>query len=152
MSRTEAREILTALSMDAEIKSALAVAAVVFHWTFGADLTPLLVMVALMVLDAVTGIWLAAVKRDLCPEGFGMIFRKLVGYSLMLAGMSILDKVMPRPWAFMLTSAFLAGHEALSLLRNLSLLGFPVPTVLMSRLKALQQSRDSTSKAPATGV
>ncbi len=151
MARTALHDIAAALAFEAPAKAVFAAAAAAFHFTFGAEWTPLVVMLALISVDGLTGVWKACVARELSSRGFRRGALKFFVYLLLMASCALGDKVMPFRFAFTAMTAFLAMTELISIMENVAALGWPVPTLLVSRLKVLQASRGAPDK-PAGGV
>jgi toxin secretion/phage lysis holin len=145
---SDAKEILASLAFEFDTKALLAILAAAFHWTFGAELTPLLVLFLLTAIDGVTGIWKAAARSELSSGGFFRGVVKFVVYLLLMTSAALADKVLPVRFAFTAMTAFLSVTEFISIMENVSLLGFPVPSALVSRLKALQVQRAGAEKTP----
>lgn len=146
----EIERILDSVFSDAWIKAVLSFLAVVFHWMFGGQTTPVLALFGLVVIDGITGIMKAYSNKTLSSRGFRRGAAKFVLYVLMLKACLLFDSVMPLkiPFfdmeisAFAWMSAWLAGTELISILENVGELGWPVPTSLIKHLKVMQKDKN----------
>ena len=100
------------------------------------------VLVGLFVGDFVLGIWLAAKRRTFSLSKFARGFAKIPVYTLLLVVgwlcqyvlQAVLGQTVPAPlWV----CAYLAMHEALSLLTKCEALDLPIPRFLKRVLKRL---------------
>lgn len=100
------------------------------------------VLVGLFVGDFMLGIWLAAKRRTFSLSKFARGFAKIPVYTLLLVVgwlcqyvvQAVLGKTVPAPlWV----CAYLAMHEALSLLTKCEALDLPIPRFLKRVLKRL---------------
>ena len=124
---------------DGLFKGLLAMLAVGFHWVFDGRKEALFVIGALIAIDTVTGAAKAWKKGTMSSSGFFRSVVKLLVYFLLMATAGLVDKVMPIPFASVIMDTFLAATEAISIMENLSALGFAVPVHLIKRLKLLRQ-------------
>lgn len=136
---TNVKSIVSNIGNHSIIKSFCSASAIAFHWTFGGELTPLIVMGALIGIDSITGVWKAALKNKICSKGFFRVIVKCAVYLLLMVACRIADRVMPFPFAFTAITVFLAMTELLSILENVSIIGFPIPRGLVKRLRVIQE-------------
>ena len=119
-----------------------------FTWLFGAWNTALLVLIAFMVLDYVTGLIKAYINKVISSDiGLKGIARKsLILIVLMVAVM--LDRLLNSgTWLFRtLVCYFYIANEGISLLENCSQLGVPIPTKLQDALVQLKEGNKKEIK------
>lgn len=137
----EIKSVIQGLIMGAPWKAAFAVAAGAFHWVFGVEYTPLIVMLLLMLIDLVTGVWRACAVRDLSSRGIRRGAMKFFVYAVLMAATALTDKVIPVRVAFSTMTAYLAMTELISIMENFAALGWPVPMALIKTLKVMQDKR-----------
>lgn len=112
------------------------------------------VLVALMAVDYLTGVLVAAVwqKSDKSETGaldskagFRGILKK--GMILLLVWLAVLlDGALGTGYIRMAVILFFIGNEGLSLLENLGLMGVPFPSFLQRALEALQKQGEEGGK------
>lgn len=96
------------------------------------------IVVSFIALDTVTGVLKAYKNHMLSSSGFFRFALKLLVYFILLATGSLLDKALPVTdyvSALSMFVAFLSLTEALSVLENVSSLGYSVPTKILSALR-----------------
>ena len=93
----------------------------------------------LIALDTLTGVWCAIRTKEVSSRGFYRATVKCLVYFIMLLVARIVDKSVPLPFASIIMDSFLVITESISILENIGKLGFMVPQVLISKLKALQK-------------
>jgi len=103
-------------------------------WAFDYDFGILIVMFTLIMIDTITGVWYAIKTKTVKSRGFYRVAIKMTMYFIMLLVASIVDKFIPLNIAFKMLQSFLVITEAISIFENIGKLGFPVPTVLLSKL------------------
>lgn len=96
------------------------------------------IVLVLILFDTITG-YLKAYKRDeVSSSGFFRFALKLLVYMILLGTGALLDKLTESGLpihALSITASFLAITEAISILENISSLGFAVPGWLLNVLK-----------------
>jgi toxin secretion/phage lysis holin len=137
----EIKGVIEGLFAGAHWKLIGALAAGVFHFVFGAELTPLGVLGGLMLLDLVTGIWVAGAAGEISSKGCRRGALKFVVYLILMSAAALADKVIPVRVAFSSMTAYLALTELISIMENVSKLGGPVPPVLLKTLKVMREKR-----------
>lgn len=104
-------------------------------------------LVGFFVADFVLGIWLAARMRTFSLRRFARGFAKIPVYTLVLSiawlcqyiGQHVLGQAVPVPlWA----CAYLAMHEAISILTKCEALELPVPSLLRKALHRLNSAAE----------
>ena len=104
-------------------------------------------LVGFFVADFVLGIWLAARMRTFSLRKFARGFSKIPVYTLVLAiawlcqyiGQHVLGQAVPVPlWA----CAYLAMHEAISILTKCEALDLPVPSLLKNALHRINNAAE----------
>lgn len=112
--------------------------AAVFLWIFGAHLMTLYTIFGLVILDTITGVWKAARVGAISSRGFFKFSTKLIVYTILLGNASLVDKQLGVTLAMSVMSGFLALTEAISVLENITILGWKVPQGLVRTLKVYQ--------------
>lgn len=108
-------------------------------------------LVALMVLDYLTGVLLAAFWKRSPKSETGALnsmagFRGLIkkGMILLVVWVAVLlDEAMGIDYVRLMAILFFIGNEGLSLLENLGLMGVPWPKFLRDMLEALREHGDA---------
>lgn len=109
-------------------------------WLFDSDEKKIITAIfLLMAIDTFTGLWLAIKNHDLDSRGFYQVIAKFFVFCLMIMTGHLADEVVGFKIASIAIHCFLATNEAISILENIGLLGFPVPTNL---LKILRRYKD----------
>ena len=116
--------------------------------------TAMILLVALMAADYITGVLVAAVwhrsnKSDSggldSKAGFKGLLKKGVILLLVWIGV-LLDKALGAAYVRTAVILFFVGNEGLSLLENLGLMGVPYPAFLQQTLEALKEDGDKGEK------
>ena len=132
------KNVMSQLFNDLHLK-AISVMSVWVAWVFGKDTEILTILASLIFFDTLTG-FLAAIKhKNLGSKPFFKFSSKLVCYFSFLVLSRLVHKVVPSINAPIIVDGFLTMTEAISILENLSLLGFPVPKVLRSKLEIFKE-------------
>ena len=102
-------------------------------------------LITFIVVDYITGLMCAVVRRELSSEiGFRGIFRKVLIF--MLVGIAhILDTLVIGTGSVLRTAVicFYLSNEGLSIIENASELGLPIPAQLKRVLKQLKSDRSN---------
>ncbi len=125
-------------------KGAVAVIAGVMTWLIGAWDPILMVLVALVVADYVSGVTCAAANRSLSSEvGFRGLVKK-VGIFVIVAVASLADRIVPAANGALRSAvcAFYIANEGLSILENWGNIGLPLPEVLKKALMQIKSKKD----------
>ncbi len=105
-------------------------------------------LITFIVVDYITGLMCAVVRRELSSEiGFRGIFRKVLIF--MLVGIAhILDTLVIGTGSVLRTAVicFYLSNEGLSIIENASELGLPIPAQLKRVLKQLKSDRSNPKK------
>lgn len=128
-------------STNAEIKMVLIAVAIPLSWTFNGEYEALVAISSLIVIDFVTGTY-AAIKNGSWSSrtsigGASKFFRYLVYMFVARA----VDKVTPLHVFAPMMDTYLAVTEAGSILENFEKLGYPVPTMIINKLKSLRDKK-----------
>ena len=114
-------------------------------WLFGSWDTALVVLIAFMVLDYITGLLRAWINKEVSSDvGLKGIARKTVIFIVLIVAV-LLDRLLNTgTWVFRtLICYFYIANEGISLLENCAGLGLPIP----ERLKdSLEQIKDGEKK------
>lgn len=115
----------------------------------------MILLVALMGVDYITGVLLAAIwhkstktesGRLSSVAGFKGLIKK-IAILLMVWIAVLLDSALKIDYVRMAVILFFIGNEGLSLLENLGLMGVPFPAFLKNMLEALKEKGDSGEDA-----
>lgn len=118
-----------------QIKLIFAALATLLCWVFDNDFSALYVVYALMVIDCVLGTAGAIKRKEVNSRGFYHSAVKFTVYSLMMMTGELVDKNLGFAIASKTIEIFLSCTEGISILENISKLGFPVPQRLIQTLK-----------------
>ena len=114
-------------------------------WLFGSWDTALIVLIAFMVLDYITGLLRAWINKEVSSDvGLKGIARKTVIFIVLIVAV-LLDRLLNTgTWVFRtLICYFYIANEGISLLENCAGLGLPIPDKLKY---ALAQLKDGEKK------
>ena len=117
------------------LKSSAAVVSLVAEWLFGAHLEALMVVFALICFDTITGLTVALKFKTMNSRGFFRFAAKLAIYLILMGTASLVDRALPFNLSAPIMFTFLAITEAMSVLENVRLLGWPVPAQVVSLLR-----------------
>jgi len=140
------REILSKLLQYPYVKVIIAEVFIFLSWTFDGGTHILAVVYTLILIDTVTGIIIAAKNKEISSKGFFRSPKKCLVYFTMLIVSRLVDKSLPLKIASPIMDAFLVTTEAVSILENLSKLGYPVPTFLVNKLKTFYEQKQLETK------
>lgn len=132
--------ILSSILEFPMIKGFFTTTALAYDWIFADSTTHVYVVAALLALDTITGVWKSYRKGTLWSRGFFRVAAKTFVYLILLATGSLVDKILPVQFAFTMMAAFLGITEALSIMENISQLGWPVPSKLVEKLKVMKEN------------
>lgn len=101
-------------------------------------------LIAFILVDYITGVTAAAVKRELSSEVGAKGIAKKVGELLLVGIGNVLDKQILKQGAAMRTLVifFYVANEGLSILENLGRIGVPIPKPLKDFLKKLKDDNN----------
>lgn len=137
-----AKQIFSKIFEALPIKAFFALIAVPFSWIFQQETSILISVYTLLALDTFTGIACAIKNEGLESSKLSRILWKCLIYFIMLVVGRIVDKHLPIAMAAPIMDAFIVATEGLSILENISTLGFPVPTAIISLLKKYRDKND----------
>lgn len=115
--------------------------ATIFTWIFGSWNISLIVLVAFMLMDYLTGVLKAYITKNLSSSiGIKGITKKCLIFIVLIVG-SLLDRLInSNEWIFRtLICYFYISNEGLSLLENCAILGLPLPNKILNSLEQLQK-------------
>lgn len=101
-------------------------------------------LIVFVVVDYLTGIMVAVLKKELSSEvGFHGIFKKVVIFALVAVG-HIVDTHVIQNGSVIRTAVifFYLSNEGISILENASLIGLPVPQKLKDVLEQLKDGKE----------
>lgn len=129
------KSLFVGLWENFDVKIPIAFLAMVLDYLFGADKQYLVVISALIIIDTVMGLMLAAKKSEVSSYGFYRFSTKLLVYFCLAATAKLVDRVLPVAVASPIMFSFLGITEGISIFENAASLGFPVPQRLYKYLK-----------------
>lgn len=130
--------------MEKVFNSIVAVIATFFTYLFGGWDIALIVLVAFMVLDYVTGVIWAYIQKTLNSEiGFKGLIKKCMILVVLVVAV-LLDRMINSGTAVFRTLVcyFYIANEGISLLENISNLGLPIPDKLKVALEQLNKDEE----------
>ena len=104
-------------------------------WAFNCNFLILGSVFILVIIDLITGVAKSLKHEAPSSRGFYRSAVKLLVYFLMVLVARLVDKHIPYPFASNIMDSFLVLTESISILENIYLLGYPVPTVLVKKLQ-----------------
>lgn len=140
---TNFKTILTNIVMHPSIKAFVALLAGVYNWLFGIHTEAIIVLISLVILDTITGMMKAIKCYDgISSKGFFRLCVKFSVYAIMVANCSLLDKALPITFAASTMFSFLSVTEGISIMENLSSMGFPIPSKITKMLYTMRKGDD----------
>lgn len=117
----------------------IATIGVFLSWIFGEWDIALQVLVALMVIDYITGVIVAYINGDIDSRvGFKGILKKVLILIALIVGV-LLDRLIGIEWTFRtVVCYFFIGNEGWSILENIGKTGLPIPDKLKDKLAQLK--------------
>lgn len=137
------KKALVKLGDHINVKIVLSGLSFVGEFVFGAHKEALLVVFLLIILDTITGLIKASKKKEVSSRRFYTFASKLLVYTILMACASLVDKAIPIALAMPVIYTFLAATEGISIMENLSELGYPVPISIISRLKVMKKDEET---------
>ena len=116
-------------------------AGTMFTYTLGVWDTALIVLIAFMVTDYITGIIAGAINKQLnSNRGFNGLLRKLIIILVLIMGV-LLDRLLnDGTWVFRtLIAYFYIANEGLSILENIGKCGVNYPPLMANTLEQLKE-------------
>ena len=98
----------------------------------------LIAVYVLIAIDTATGFAKAIKEKSVSSGAFFRVAMKCLIYFILIATGRLVDMCVPIPFASPIMESFLVITEALSIMENISQLGFPVPLKLVKVLKIFQ--------------
>lgn len=104
-------------------------------YIFGGWDNALVILVIMIVLDYLTGLLKAIVKKEVSSNiGFNGIARKAVIFIVLIVAV-LLDRLIEFQWFFRTIACwFYIGNEGVSILENCVVIGAPIPQVVKDKL------------------
>jgi len=110
-------------------------------WVFHPRHDTIIVVLAFVTLDTLTGALKALIRREFSSSGFFRCALKIPVYLILLMSGALLDRVVEMQSLFSalsIVAVFLSTTEAISILENIGGIGFPIPKKLMDVLRFAQ--------------
>lgn len=139
------KNILVNLADYWGIKALVAMAFSINDWFFHPRHDNLTIVCVFVMFDTITGFLKAHKNHNISSSGFFRFSVKLMVYFILMAVGSLLDKVMPISEYFSalgIMTGFLAVTESLSVMENISGMGYSVPTRIVSTLRLAKKQFD----------
>jgi toxin secretion/phage lysis holin len=143
--KNEIVELLEKVFYAPGVKAALGLVVAAFFWVFPENqFNSIFALYLLIFVDTLTGLNKAWVKSSLSSGKFFRVAIKSVLYMALLVTASMLDKVVGFTFELSLPVMlmFLVITEAISILENISEAGWPVPLILLGRLRVMRSEAD----------
>lgn len=131
--------------MEKIFNSIVAVVATFLTYLFGGWDMAIIVLIAFMTLDYVTGVLYAFLQKTLDYEiGFKGLIKKFMILVVLIVAV-LLDRMINNgTWVFRtLVCYFYIANEGISLLENISNLGVPIPSKLKEALAQLNEEEET---------
>lgn len=124
--------------------SVVALLATFLTYLFGGWDIALAILITFMILDYITGIIVAIIKKTLNSEvGFNGLVKKCTILIVLIVG-AMLDRLLNGDWVFRtLVAYFYIANEGVSLLENASNIGIPIPAKIKDALEQLNNKEES---------
>lgn len=135
--------------MERAYNIAAGIIGAIIGFLFGEITGAFIALVALMIIDYITGMIKAYAKKELSSSaGFRGIARKVVILCL-VAVAHLIDEYVLKTGAIAMgaTTAFYIGNEGLSILENAADIGIPLPQVLLSALKQIRKKGEEDKES-----
>ena len=136
------------MSISSVFKSAMTVTGAFLGYFFG-DLDGFIyVIVTVVVIDYITGVMCAIVKRQLSSGiGFKGIFRKICIFFLIGIGHVLDVFILDEIYVFRtIIIFFYTANESISIIENAAFLGLPIPSNLIAVLQQLKKKGGDTKE------
>lgn len=107
-------------------------------------------LIVLVIIDYLTGVMAAFVKKEISSEiGFNGIFKKVAIFCLVGVG-NVLDTHIIHSGSVLRTAVifFYLSNEGISILENVALIGLPIPQKLRDVLQQLNSKAEDDSTEP----
>lgn len=142
------------MNIEIAVKTVLAAIGGVLVYLFGPCDALIIALVAVVVLDYITGVMSAAFTHKLSSaEGFRGILKK-VAIFVLVALASLLDKLVPATNEAVRASVcvFYIANEGISILENVEKMGVPLPKILRDVLAKLNEEPQKKDDGKGTGT
>lgn len=140
----QCKHIFEHIVEHAYLKAAFALAVCSYAYLFN-DGKVLIPVFSLVIIDALTGVMRACKQKQLSSRGYLRSLIKFIVYLCMIAVGGIFDKEFPGEYATATIKSFLMVTEAISIMENISQMGWPVPTKFLEFLKVFSE-KDKNDK------
>jgi len=129
-----------------EVKAVMGMVAISLSWSFNGEYEALIAIYVLVAIDFSTGTYFSLKNKTWNSRrsigGVGKFGRYLI-YMLVAR---LVDKVVPLPFASPLMDTYIVITEAGSILENFQKLGYSVPTMLLTKLKAFYDKKGNDAE------
>lgn len=135
------KHILFQLVENFHIKGLFSLIFLILSWIFEGKVEILAIIYILIFIDTFTGLQVAMRQKVVSSNKFYRVVTKCAAYFTMMMVSRLVDKTIPLPFAAPIMDSFLVTTEAFSILENFDKLGFPVPTILVNKLKSYYEKK-----------
>jgi toxin secretion/phage lysis holin len=139
------REIIFSIGDHTFPKSVSALFFCTYAYIFGNGYVFVPVFI-LVVFDSITGVMKACKNKELSSSGWSRVAMKFFVYIMMLGTAGVLDREFPGQYATTTMKTFLMVTEAISIMENISALGWPVPLKLLEFLNMHSEKKREKKK------
>lgn len=124
-----------------ELKAVIGSIALAASWAFEGEYEALISIATLITFDFIMGTWVSIKQGTWCPLRSAAGATKFFRYLIYMLTARLVDKVAPGGLHIFapLMDVYLAVTEAGSILEKFNLLGYPVPTIILNKLKELRE-------------
>ncbi len=136
------KEIIFKIIGFSNLKWLMSFIFLLFSWIFNGSAEILATIYILILLDTITGLRIASIKKEVSSHKFFRVATKCLVYFIMLIIGRLVDKHVPIKFAAPIMDSFLVITESISILENFSKLGYPVPTMLVNKLKSYYEKKE----------
>lgn len=124
-----------------EVKAVIGMMALAISWSFNGEYEALIAIYSLVTIDFITGTHYALISKSWSSRRSLSGLAKFGRYLIYMLVARLVDKVVPLPFASPLMDTYIVITEAGSILENFQKLGYPVPTMLLTKLKSFYDKK-----------
>lgn len=135
------QEIKKLFIENGEVKAVLGMMMVFFSWSFNGEYQALMAICTLRAIDFATGTRWAIKNKCWSSKVSTLGFAKTGRYLTYMLVARMVDKVVILKFASPLIDTYIVVTEAGSIFENFFKLGYPVPTILVNKLKTFYEKK-----------
>jgi toxin secretion/phage lysis holin len=136
------KHVVSQLFDHFSIKGIISLIFLLVSWVFDGKVESLAIIYLLIFIDTFTGLQVAIQQKNISSNKFYRVVTKCAAYFTMMMVSRLVDKTLPLAFASPIMDSFLVTTEAFSILENFSKLGYPVPTILVNKLKSYYEKKE----------